>query len=166
MSSFKINDLEYQIASPCDESWQDMTGDQGCRFCSSCEKNVYNLSAMNELDLFELLKSDEKVCVRLYKRADGTVLTEDCPVGFAAVSAHLKKRQFSAALFCLLSIFITSFSQAGEDGHIMGKMVAPHIQVEVMGEIIAPVEPVVEPTPKKVVEEVPPVDKLKYQPSK
>ena len=37
---------QISVASPCNASWDEMLGDQRVRFCVSCEKNVYNLSAM------------------------------------------------------------------------------------------------------------------------
>jgi hypothetical protein len=71
-----------RIASPCKANWDDMVGDERVRFCGQCAKNVYNLSAMPEKDAVELLRTQEKeLCVRLYRRADGTVMTADCPVG-------------------------------------------------------------------------------------
>jgi hypothetical protein len=70
------------IAAPCTASWDDMTGDDRVRFCGSCEKNVYNLSAMSRDEGEALLAArDGQMCIRLYKRTDGTVLTSDCPVG-------------------------------------------------------------------------------------
>jgi hypothetical protein len=70
------------IASPCSASWDDMVGDERVRFCGKCEKNVYNLSSMESAEAEALLREHEgNVCVRLYRRKDGTVLTTDCPVG-------------------------------------------------------------------------------------
>jgi hypothetical protein len=70
------------IASPCSASWDDMVGDDRVRFCGKCEKNVYNLSSMESAEAEALLREHEgNVCVRLYRRQDGTVLTSDCPVG-------------------------------------------------------------------------------------
>lgn len=73
---------DVRIASPCNMSWDEMKGDERARFCGKCEKNVYNLSAMTreEAERFMAARTAE-VCVRLYKRADGTVMTSDCPVG-------------------------------------------------------------------------------------
>jgi hypothetical protein len=73
---------DVRIAAPCTASWDDMKGDDRVRFCGKCEKNVYNLSAMprEEAEAF-LADRGGNVCVRLYQRTDGTVLTEDCPVG-------------------------------------------------------------------------------------
>jgi hypothetical protein len=72
---------DVRIAAPCSASWDDMKGDDRVRFCGKCEKNVYNLSAMPRQEAEALLADRAGICVRLYKRADGTVLTEDCPVG-------------------------------------------------------------------------------------
>ncbi len=71
-----------RIASPCSESWDGMVGDERVRFCGGCMKNVYNLSAMSEVEASELIADKEgDVCIRLYRRKDGTVITSDCPVG-------------------------------------------------------------------------------------
>ena len=70
-----------EIATPCPASWADMTGDDKCRFCALCEKNIYNLAEMTDAEAHELLTGDGKVCARIYRRADGTVMTADCPVG-------------------------------------------------------------------------------------
>jgi len=71
-----------RIAAPCSARWEDMKGDDKVRFCGSCEKNVYNLSAMPGEEAERLIaEKNGSACVRLYKRTDGTVLTADCPVG-------------------------------------------------------------------------------------
>ncbi len=71
-----------RIATPCQADWDEMGGDERVRFCGRCEKNVYNLSAMTRAEAEALVGNQEgRVCVRLYQRRDGTVLTADCPVG-------------------------------------------------------------------------------------
>lgn len=71
-----------KVASPCKVSWDDMTGDDMMRFCSQCEKNVFDLSAMSAEQAESLLRDvGEEMCIRFYRRADGTVMTGDCPVG-------------------------------------------------------------------------------------
>src|SRR5262249_46221013 len=58
-----------------------MEGDDRVRFCGRCRKNVYNLSEMTEAEAQRLLVDKEgRLCARLYRRRDGTVLTKDCPV--------------------------------------------------------------------------------------
>lgn len=73
-----------RVASPCSESWDDMEGDERVRLCLTCEKNVYDLSSLTEEEARTLIADTEgKVCVRFYRRRDGTILTADCPVGQA-----------------------------------------------------------------------------------
>nr|MBK7068181.1 hypothetical protein [Deltaproteobacteria bacterium] len=73
---------DIRVASPCHERWDAMTGDEQSRFCGSCKKNVYNLSAMTREAAEALVRSKEgELCVRYFRRTDGTILTADCPVG-------------------------------------------------------------------------------------
>jgi len=71
-----------RIASPCKADWDEMIGDDQVRFCVHCQKDVYNLSGMAREEAEQLVRDREgNICVRLYRRADGTVMTSDCPVG-------------------------------------------------------------------------------------
>jgi hypothetical protein len=73
---------DVRVASPCNVSWDLMLGDDRVRFCPSCQKNVYDLSAMHREEAERLIAEHEGApCVRFYRRADGTVLTADCEVG-------------------------------------------------------------------------------------
>ena len=77
------------VASPCHEKWDDMVGDDTSRFCLKCEKNVYDLSSMTKEAAESLIAAKEgSLCARFYRRADGTVITADCPEGIA-----LKRRR-------------------------------------------------------------------------
>jgi hypothetical protein len=79
-----------QVASPCHAAWDDMHGDARVRFCGSCQKNVFNLSEMTREDAEALVTNTEgRLCVRFFRREDGTVMTQDCPVGLAAVRRRL-----------------------------------------------------------------------------
>jgi hypothetical protein len=69
---------DVRIASPCDERWDDMTGNAAIRFCARCRQNVYDVSAMTAADAERLLANDPDRCLRLFRRADGKVLTADC----------------------------------------------------------------------------------------
>jgi len=73
---------EVRVASPCNADWNAMTGDEQVRFCGKCSKNVYNISAMTTQQAELLIREKEgDLCIRYYQRADGTVMTADCPVG-------------------------------------------------------------------------------------
>lgn len=85
---------QVRVASPCNADWNEMLGDERVRFCLSCEKNVFNLSSMNRDDAESLLRErlGNDLCIRFYQRADGTILTQDCPTGVK------KKRRKKLAL--------------------------------------------------------------------
>jgi len=81
-----------RVAAPCPARWADMTGDDRARFCAQCQKHVYHLSEMTAEDAADLIRKKEgKLCVRFYERADGTVLTVDCPVGAWAFMRRVKR---------------------------------------------------------------------------
>ncbi len=70
------------IASPCSAKWEDMKGDDRSRHCAACRLDVYDLSAMTRAEAITLLTArSDSVCIRLHRRADGRVITKDCPVG-------------------------------------------------------------------------------------
>ena len=107
-----LNNLDdLRVASPCKADWDAMRPlkdselgpDHGARarFCGSCEKNVYDLSSMTRKDALALIERHEGTCcVRFYKRADGTVLTEDCPVGFAAALRQAQRKTLAGIAAC------------------------------------------------------------------
>lgn len=71
-----------RIATPCHADWNRMQGDDSVRFCQSCAKNVYNLSAMSKAEAESLIAEKEgNLCARYYQRADGNIITDNCPVG-------------------------------------------------------------------------------------
>jgi len=72
--------FELEIAKPCDESWQEMSGGTTERHCSSCKKNVHNLAAMSTPRILKVLaESDGHLCARITRRADGSIVTADAP---------------------------------------------------------------------------------------
>ena len=89
-----------QIASPCSANWNEMYGDERKRFCSECKLNVYNLSGMTrrEAENF-LINSEGRVCLRIFRRNDGTVLTQNCPVGWQAIKKRVSR--MATAFFAL-----------------------------------------------------------------
>lgn len=93
-----------RVASPCPANWDVMYGNERKRFCASCKLNVYNLSAMTKADAERfLINSEGRVCVRYYRRADGTILTQNCPVGWRAVKQRVSR--VATAAFSLVAGF-------------------------------------------------------------
>jgi hypothetical protein len=80
------------IAAPCSADWDSMPGTDQVRHCGQCNKNVYNLSAMNRRQAEALLRETEgRLCARLYRRADGTILTENCPAGLRTIGRRVSR---------------------------------------------------------------------------
>ena len=114
--------LRLEVASPCSANWDAMPGDARLRHCAACNKNVYDLSNMTRAEIEALVTATEgKFCARLYKRADGTVLTADCPKGLrdrlreAAWSVRVRVAALAAALTAMLGM-ASSFRERPEPG--------------------------------------------------
>jgi hypothetical protein len=93
------------VASPCSADWERMAGDDRVRFCSQCRLHVYNLSAMTRDEAAHLIQTTQgRLCARFYRRADGTVLTRDCPVGLRAARARAARAlaRLATAAACIL----------------------------------------------------------------
>lgn len=161
-----LNNLK--IASPCSQDWNAMIGDERKRYCGECKLNVYNLSGMNKTEAENLIMNAEgRLCVRFYKRSDGTVLTQNCPVGWAKVKQRAKVSVTAAfsLIFSLVSglLIVSGFRKEKENNGrdiLMGAVaietnsnvnVRP-TPVPMMGNIA----PIQSPTPKvrKVKDEV------------
>lgn len=90
MSRFTGPLRRVRIAAPCSADWREMIGNEQMRFCNQCQQNVYNLSGMTRKEAEKLIASAEgRLCVRFYRRSDGTILTRNCPVGLRALSTRL-----------------------------------------------------------------------------
>jgi hypothetical protein len=160
-----LNNLK--VASPCSQDWNAMIGNDRKRFCGECKLNVYNLSGMTRTEAENLLLNSEggRLCVRFYKRADGTVLTQDCPVGWEALKKRVSRTAaaFVSLLFGLLSglglMSLLAANQPKEERRLMGAIAyqptpvpkqtpedddAKMGEISVMGNIAAPT-----PTPKR-----------------
>jgi hypothetical protein len=112
------------IATPCSADWNEMKGDDRSRFCSHCSLNVYNLSAMSREEAASLVSgADGRVCVRFYRRADDTVLTEDCPVGLRAVRQRMVRRVRSmvAAAATFVAGVVGISGASASEGIVMGR---------------------------------------------
>ncbi len=94
-----------RIAAPCKADWEEMIGTQRVRFCGQCNLNVYNLSSMSTAQAESLIAQTEgRLCVRFYRRSDGSILTENCPVGLRAIRRRLSYLA-KAASATVLSFF-------------------------------------------------------------
>jgi hypothetical protein len=103
-----------RIASPCPADWEKMPGDNRIRHCDACNLNVYNLAAFTEVEIRELLANRKgRLCGRIYQRWDGTVLTQNCPVGMRAVARRISR--IAGAVFAFLTVnFSASLLAVGQ----------------------------------------------------
>ena len=104
------NPLDHvRVAAPCNADWEQMFGNERARFCGQCNLNVYNLSSMTRSEAENLIARNEgKLCVRFYRCQDGSIITENCPVGLRAL-----KRKLSYVRKAIASAVITFFAGLG-----------------------------------------------------
>lgn len=153
MSKFTSPLNNLKVASPCSANWDEMYGDARKRYCGDCKLNVYNLSGMSREEAESLIVNAEgRLCVRFYQRNDGTVITQDCPVGWAAVKhrARVAMTAFASLMIAILtgSIFASMFS-SNRGGATVGELIpySTPTPMPLMG-AVAP-SPKKSPTPEK-----------------
>ncbi len=116
MSRQKIPLQDVKVAAPCPADWNAMTGNDRVRFCGQCELHVYNLSALTQTEAEHLIaKTEGRLCVRYFSRADGTVLTQNCPTGLRAARQKVSRwatAVLSAALSFAGGLGVTSMLRA------------------------------------------------------
>ena len=160
-----------EIPIPCKASWDDMAGDERVRHCGDCRQNVYNIAAFSRREATQLLQQRSgRVCLRIFRRPDGTVITDDCRARLRAA----RKRGLLIFAGTLVVVFWAQICAQfvgmmglkrvlGSGGHTMGAPVIRGVRPEVpvmgalppgpvMGEPPVPVmgEAPLIPTPHKV----------------
>lgn len=86
-----------------------MYGNDRVRFCGQCSKNVYNLSALSREEAEDLIRRMEgHLCVRYYRRKDGTVITNNCPVGLRAI-----KEKYHSTKATIIKVVLTFLAYLG-----------------------------------------------------
>jgi hypothetical protein len=135
-----------EVVSPCTVSWDSMRGDDQVRFCGECRLHVYNLSGMTTREALSLVANRERrVCVRFYRRGDGTVVTQDCG------SAARRAARLMFGAICTFIALVIAGTAAGYEswmteirwprqGQLSLKQYFPR-RVEVMGAAIVPLTP-------------------------
>lgn len=142
MSRFNHPLDNVRVASPCNADWEEMIGNDRARFCGQCNLNVYNLSSLTRTEAEQLIGNTEgRLCVRYFHRADGSIITENCPVGLRAV-----RRRVSYVTRAIGSAVLSFFAGLGLYGL---KVRDEYVRDEVMGVMAVelPVVPVVDHIP-------------------
>lgn len=100
-----------RVASPCPMKWSDMTptDQDAVRHCGACDLNVYNFAELTapeaERLLQEHLSTGQRLCGTIWRRADGTIITKNCPVGWRAARQRALRAgsRIAAAIGLLLT---------------------------------------------------------------
>ena len=153
MSRFSSPLSKVRVASPCPADWDSMIGDERVRFCGQCELHVYNLSAMTKAQAENLIvRTEGRLCVRFFRRTDGSILTQDCPVGLRALRQRMSRIRRAVASM-LLGFFagsagsyaVNGFKTVPDGPHTLGVIAAPEVHQPVyspeVGQMEEPVSP-------------------------
>ncbi|HBB97066.1 MAG TPA: hypothetical protein DC054_16950 [Blastocatellia bacterium] len=144
MPRFKHLLNHVEVAAPCKADWDQMIGSEQMRFCGQCDLNVYNLSGMTRDEAESLIARNEgRLCVRFYRRTDGSIITRDCPVGLRAIRdrvSYWTKAVGAAALTFMATVGFYRLSEVRPFAPrmTMGAMISPVHQVELIQGGIAP----------------------------
>jgi hypothetical protein len=149
MAQFRNSLGHVKIAAPCTADWDQMFSFENdrVRFCSQCNLNVYNLSAMTQSEAAALVyRTEGRLCVRFHRRVDGTVLTQDCPVGLRAIkqrTAWVAQLFLGMLLGLFASIGLANFKPVRKLAEIIKSepgLIELGPQHEVMGKLVVPFE--------------------------
>lgn len=86
----------FHIPKPCSENWSTMTAVEKGKLCELCNKKVHDLTTMNNVEIQNIFKSEEKVCGRIKKtypnynvniKKYGIVLSLASVLGFTNLNA-------------------------------------------------------------------------------
>jgi hypothetical protein len=96
------------VREPCNESWEQMTGNDQVRFCSHCSKNVVDLSSYTRQRAEKLVRdSNGNLCVRYQKDERGRVIT--APPKFTQIKRQAKIA--AGVLAATLSVASAAYTQ-------------------------------------------------------
>jgi hypothetical protein len=149
---------QIEIRSPCTVSWDEMRssgGDGRVRFCGQCRQNVYNVEAMSRGEARRLIAMREgRVCVRILRRPDGTVVTADCWARLRAA----RRRGLLPFIGMLVLVGFTELIAIGSGLARLRAMMGspqpprPRVSLPIAGQLVAP-----PPTP--IMGEPPPAER-------
>ena len=155
MARFTTRLDNIRVAAPCSADWDGMFGNERVRLCEQCHLNVYNLSEMSRVEADRLINQAEgRLCVRFYRRRDGSIITQNCPVGLRAIRRRLSRVATAVASFLLSLMAGVGFYRFADKlvsfrPHVMGNITAADgnrpLPPGVQGEVI------VRPAPEELV---------------
>jgi hypothetical protein len=127
---------DIRIASPCSADWNGMPGNDRVRICPECQLKVYNFSAMTRAEVEALVSAREgRLCARFFQRADGTMLTQNCPTGVREAlrrASRVVASVLSAFLVVNPAIAATRAQQKEDAPLVQIKQVQARLMLEVV----------------------------------
>lgn len=100
-----------QVTSPCSSSWERMSGDEQQRYCDECQRFVYDFSKMPRRQIEAMMAASQgRICARLTRKEDGSLLTLELP----PVTAPASRRRLpvaSAVMTAILSMNAAGLAQ-------------------------------------------------------
>src|ERR1051325_5479284 len=144
MARFTTRLDNIRVAAPCSADWDSMFGNEQVRSCEQCHLNVYNLSEMSRVEAYRLINQTEgRLCVRFYRRRDGSIITRNCPVGLRAIKRRLSRVATAVASFILSLMAGVGFYRLADEWassrpHVMGDIVTADgpLQPSVQGAVV------------------------------
>jgi hypothetical protein len=142
---------DIQIATPCSADWSAMTGDERVRHCPDCKLNVYNVAAMSRREAGLLIREREgRLCLRLFRRSDGTLITADC---WDKVRAARRRGHIAFACAIMLAALIrlgigVAVARVLLD-HFAGESHPAEVNGGIRADDFAPLGGMAEPTPDR-----------------
>lgn len=126
MAASKFNLDLIEVPTPCAVPWDAMLGDDRVRHCGQCRKNVYQIAEMTRDEAEALITGAAgEVCVQLYRRADGTVVTRDCAEVAASRSLVSAMALAGVSVVALLGLNSTLGSNPNSTFSFIGGGVGP-----------------------------------------
>jgi hypothetical protein len=120
------------VEQPCPADFAAMSAVDGdrVRHCRHCDQHVYDLSAMTraaaEALVADHLDRGGPMCIRMVRRADGTVTTADCRGRWRAAASRWAKR-WAGPVGAALSLVLAAIGARADDqpAAVMGAMRPP-----------------------------------------
>lgn len=106
------------------------TNSEAVRFCGQCSKNVYDISKLTTAEAALLLQQGAAAgslpCMQLYRRFDGTIITDDCPVGLRRIRDIWRRvKSVAAAAAAFFLVGLPTAAQNKDWPIVKGKVAAP-----------------------------------------
>lgn len=99
-----------QLTKPCTERWDNMTPTQQGAYCSSCQKQVIDLTTKTENEIYELVtQHNGEICARLTKQQLNTPIRKS-----ELVNGWFNWRAIAASLGALLTFEKTKAATNGD----------------------------------------------------